>query len=63
MQTYLTTPETQLYFEDFTLNLDFNHPDFTFQLHISENLEIFTQLDFITNTNLTIFNLNTQKLI
>jgi hypothetical protein len=63
MQTNLTTPETQLYFEDLTLNLDFNYQHYTFQLHISQNLEIFTQLDFITNTNLTTFNLNTLQLI
>jgi hypothetical protein len=45
--THLNNFEHIEYFEDFTYNLDIHLPhNFTFQLHITQNLEILTQLDF-----------------
>ena len=71
MQTMLHQPnnyEIEIFFESQTFNLDLQLPNnITFQINVSQNLEILTQLDLIlkqTNQNQnTIFNLNSLQYI
>ena len=60
--------EIEIFFESQTFNLDLQLPNnITFQINVSQNLEILTQLDLIlkqTNQNQnTIFNLNSLQYI